>query len=202
MDDLGLREQFLPPVIRPLDDDMLVVGRAMPVLEEDLDSDGLAVATNLNKPFGLMFEALDSLQPGEVYLATGSASPYALWGGLMSNRAIKLGAAGAVLDGYSRDTREIRVLGFPTFSHGGYAQDQRSRGRVVDYRSGVTIGAVRVEPGDLVYGDLDGICVVPWAAAPDVLRNALDKVERENLVRGQILAGSSTVDTFERYGAM
>ena len=149
-----------------------------------------------------MLEALDSLRPGEVYVATGSSSEYALWGGLMSNRAITLGAAGAVLDGYSRDTREIRSLGFPTFSYGAYAKDQRRRGRVVDYRTAVTIGSVLVEPGDLVFGDLDGICVVPWAAVEDVLRSALDKVGRENLVRRHILAGNSTVDAFERYGAM
>jgi regulator of RNase E activity RraA len=204
MDDLGLRERFLPPGIRPLSDDMIVVGRAMPVLEQDIPADGQGDRRDgtVDKPFGLMLEALDSLQAGEVYLATGSSAAYALWGGLMSNRAIALGAAGAVLDGYSRDTREIRSLGFPTFSQGAYAQDQRARGRVVDYRARVMIGSVVVEPGDLVFGDLDGICIVPWTAIDDVLRAALEKVSRENLVRRHILAGNSTVDAFERYGAM
>jgi 4-hydroxy-4-methyl-2-oxoglutarate aldolase len=204
MDDLGLRDRFLPPAIRPLSNDMVVVGRAMTVLEQDLlpDPDDLSGDDRIEKPFGLMLEALDSLQPGEVYLATGSASPYALWGGLMSNRALGLGAAGAVLDGYSRDTREILSLGFPTFSRGPYAKDQRRRGWVVDYRASVRIESVLVEPGDLVFGDLDGVCVVPWAAVDDVLRAALEKVGREDLVRRHILEGHSTVDAFERYGAM
>jgi regulator of RNase E activity RraA len=204
MDELGLRQQFLPPAIRPLSDDMVVVGRAMPVLEQDIafDTESVARDTRFDKPFGLMLEALDGLQPGEVYVAAGPSSEYALWGGLMSNRAIALRAAGAVLNGYSRDTREIRALGFPTFSYGAYAQDQRPRGRVVDYRTSVTIGSVRIEPGDLVFGDLDGVCVVPWGAVGDVLSRALDKVGREDLVRRHILAGNSTVDAFERFGAM
>jgi regulator of RNase E activity RraA len=66
----------------------------------------------------------------------------------------------------------------------------------------VTVASVRIEPGDLLYGDIDGVCVVPWAAVEDVLRRALEKVEREDLVRRHILAGNSSVDAFERYGAM
>jgi regulator of RNase E activity RraA len=73
---------------------------------------------------------------------------------------------------------------------------------VVDYRTAITIGSVVVEPGDLVFGDLDGVCVVPWAAVAEVLRAALEKVEREDLVRRHILAGNSSTDAFERYGAM
>lgn len=130
MDSMGLTRQFLPPEIRGLRPDMSVVGRAMPVLEADL-------AENDNwgdEAFGLMFRALDSLQRGEVYICTGSSPLYALWGGLMSTKAMSLGATAAVLDGYHRDTREILSLDFPVFSAGAYAQDQRLRGRVVDFR--------------------------------------------------------------------
>ncbi len=201
MDEMGLLDQFLPPTIRPLSDDMVVVGRAMTVLEVDINDSGPRAAEQ-ERPFGLMFEALDSLKPGEVYLATGSSRAFALWGGLMSNRAITLGAAGAVLDGFSRDTREIRALKFPTFSYGGYGQDQRPRGKVVAYGVPVTIGSVNVEPGDLVFGDLDGVCVIPRARASEVLHVALRKVDTENLVRKHILKGNSSVDAFERFGAM
>jgi regulator of RNase E activity RraA len=86
-----------------------------------------------------MLEALDDLKPNEVYICTGGSPRYALWGELMSIRAMHCGAAGAVLDGYSRDTRGILKLGFPTFSHGSYAQDQNPRGKVVDYRVPIVI---------------------------------------------------------------
>src|SRR5579884_1613731 len=113
LDQLGFLHQFLPPSIRPLHDDMVVAGRAMTVLEADL-AEGEPAA----KPFGLMLEALDDLKPGEVYVASAAVSPvrYAMWGELMSTRARHLGAAGAVLNGPSRDTRGILAMGFPVFS--------------------------------------------------------------------------------------
>ena len=116
MDQMGFRDQFLDPAIRPLRDDMIVLGRTMPVLEMDLD--GHVQETAESSPFGLMLEALDDLRTHEVYLAGGSTSNYALWGELMSVRAMQLGATGAVLNGYSRDTHGILRLNFPTFSFG------------------------------------------------------------------------------------
>src|SRR6476646_7714902 len=128
MDTLGLRRQFLPPQIQPLAPEMVVIGRAMPVLEADMGD------TPPAKPFGLMLDALDDLKANEIYVCTGASPTYALWGELMSMRALRLGAAGAVLDGCSRDTRGILKLGFPTFSSGRYAQDQAPRGHVTDFR--------------------------------------------------------------------
>lgn len=86
-----------------------------------------------NKPFGIMFGALDSLTQNEVYVASGASFRYALWGGLMSTRALHLKAEGAVLNGYVRDSWEIEKLGFSVFSRGIYAQDQGPRGKVIDY---------------------------------------------------------------------
>jgi len=195
MDKLGLRRQFLPPRIQPLDPAMITIGRAMTVLEADFFEEGA-------KPFGLMFEALDSLRPGEIYLCTGASPRYALWGELMSVRALACGAAGAVLDGYSRDTRGILALGFPTFSYGRYAQDQGVRGKVVDYRVPVEMEATRIEPGDIVFGDLDGVCVVPRAAERDVFSAALDKQRKEKTVRQALEAGITAREAFDTYGIL
>ena len=203
LDTLGLIYQFLPPEIKPLRDDMVVVGRAMPVLEADFFAASTPGQTDLShKPFGLMLHALDDLKPQEVYIASGSSPRYALWGELMSTRAIKLSAAGAVLDGYSRDTHGILRLGFPTFSYGRYAQDQGARGKVVDFRVPIEVGRVRVSPGDVVFGDLDGVLVVPKEAVQETFRLALEKVDKENLVRKAIEGGMSTVEAFERFGVM
>jgi regulator of RNase E activity RraA len=195
MDKLGLLHQFLPPSIRPLRDDMVVLGRAMPVLE--VDSVGPPV-----KPFGVMLEALDDLKAGEVYLAVGGSPNYALWGELMSTRAMRLGATGAVMTGYSRDTPGILALGFPTFSMGRYAQDQGPRGEVVDFRVPVRIGEVAIEPGDIVFGDVDGVLTIPKRAETEVLTRALEKAEKENLVRTAIENGMSTVEAFATFGVM
>jgi len=195
MDKLGLQHQFLPPSIRPLLDAMVVLGRAMPVLEIDSD-------TPPAKPFGLMLEALDSLRKGEVYFAAGGSPNYAMWGELMSTRAMQLGATGAVMVGYSRDTPQIRALGFPTFSMGSYAQDQAPRGHVADFRLAVQVGKVTIEPGDILFGDVDGVLVIPKKAETEVLTRALEKAEKENLVRTAIENGMSTVDAFATFGVM
>ncbi len=156
MDARGMTRQFLPPEIRGLRPGVGVVGRAMPVLEADLADD--FAGDGDGEAFGLMFRALDGLKPGEIYICAGASPLYALWGGLMSTKAMSLGATGAVLDGYHRDTREILELGFPVFSAGAYAQDQRLRGRVVDFRCSIEFrNKCRVAPGDLVVGDVDGV---------------------------------------------
>jgi regulator of RNase E activity RraA len=204
LDTMGLLHQFLPPAIRALRAEMVVVGRAMPVLEANCyAADEPRGQLPLSRqPFGLLFQALDDLRPHEVYVATGCAPRFALWGGLMTTRAQHLKAAGAVLDGYSRDTPEVLELGMPVFSRGGYAQDQGPRGKVVDYRVAVEIEGVRVAPGDIVFGDLDGVLVIPRAAEEEAIRKALEKASTENKVRDAIRAGMSTVEAFRRFGVM
>jgi len=202
MDKAGLTRQFLPPEIRALRPEKVLVGRAMPVLEADSAGE---IVGHTGKPdaFGLMFRALDSLKPRDVYICTGASPRYALWGGLMSTKAAALGASGAVLDGFHRDTREILELGFPVFSAGAYAQDQRLRGRVVDF--GCTIkfkNGCRVEPGDVIVGDIDGILAIPNENVGEIVEAALAKVAAEDQVRHLILSGEDTERIFAKTGVM
>ncbi len=204
MDKLELQHQFLPAQIRRLRADMIVAGRAMPVLAVDVFTEKVTGSANplMAKPFGLMLEALDDLRPNEIYLSTGSSPRNALWGELMSIRARKLGASGAVLNGYSRDTKAILDLGFPTFSWGPYGQDSSPRYKVMDFRVPLEIGAVRVRPGDILFGDIDGVCVIPTEAADEVFAKALEKVRGEKLVRKALEEGSSAVAAFAKHGIM
>ena len=204
MDKLGARRQFLPPQIRPLHPEMVTIGRAMTVLEADVFEEWPSGGRNelLTKPFGLMLEALDDLKLDEVYVCTGASPSYALWGELMSTRAMMCGAAGAIVDGYSRDTRGILALDFPTFSIGPYAQDQAPRGKVIDFRVPLQIGDARINPGDIVFGDIDGVCVVPREMESEVFAGALEKVRGEKTVRKAIERGMSAKAAFEKYGIM
>lgn len=201
LDRMGHLRQFLPAPVRAIDPAMVVAGRAMPVLEADYFGDeGFSELSR--RPFGRLFEALDDLKPHEVYLAAGGSPRYALWGGLMTTRARALGAAGAVLDGYHRDTAEILERQFPTFSLGAWAQDQGPRGKVVDWRVPIEFGGVRVRPGDIVFGDRDGVLVIPRAAEDDAIRLAWQKVHTESQVRIAIENGMSTVEAFRTFGVM
>lgn len=204
LDGMGFLKQFLSPTIRPLRPQMVVAGRAMPVLEANCfaASEPAGQLPLSRQPFGLLFQALDDLKPHEVYVATGCAPQFALWGGLMTTRAMHLKAAGAVLDGYSRDTAEVLEKGLPVFSYGGYAQDQGPRGKVVDYRVAVDINGVRIAPGDIVFGDQDGVLVIPRSAEEEAIRRALEKASTENRVRQAIEDGMSTVEAFKTFGVM
>lgn len=204
MDIMGYRRQFLPPTIQPLRDDMIVVGRAMPVLEMD-DEGGEGPGRNsdlVNRPFGLMLRALDALEPGDVYVCSGSSPTYALWGEIMSMAARNRGATGAVVNGYSRDTRGILAQDFPCFSMGRYAQDQRPRGKVVDFRCRIRCGEVSVCPGDIIFGDLDGVCIVPRAIEADVFVQALEKASGEKRVFEAIKKGMGAQAAWDEFGIM
>ena len=200
LDTMGYTRQFLPPQIRPLASGMVLAGRAMTVLEADCC--GVDVqSSGRREPFGLMFEALDSLKQGEVYICAGGSPDYARWGGLMSTRAKILGAAGAVLDGYSRDSRQILQLDFPTFSRGSYAQDQGPRGRVVDHHCPLRFeNGAEVQPGSLIFADDGGVLVIPPSVEEEAVGRALEKARGENKVAEAIKTGMSTQQAFRIFG--
>jgi regulator of RNase E activity RraA len=204
MDKMGYLHQFLSPRIQSLRDDMFVAGRAMPVLEADVHGEYHETSKNsiLKRPFGLMLEALDDLKKDEVYICTGASPDYALWGELMNSRASMLGAAGAVVDGYSRDTSGILNMDLPTFSYGRYAQDQAPRGKVIDFRIPIEMNGVNVNPGDIVVGDIDGVCIVPREIEEEVFTRSLEKARGEKLVKKAIDAGMSAREAFDKFGIM
>jgi regulator of RNase E activity RraA len=204
MDKLQLLHQFLPPQIHPLHQEMVTIGRAMPVLAADVFTERVSGSANplMEKPFGLMLEALDDLHRHEIYVNTGSSPRTALWGELMTTRASTLGAAGAVVNGYVRDTKSILKMNFPTFCFGSYGQDAAPRYKVVDFRVPIEIGGVLVRPGDILFGDIDGVCVIPSEAAEEVFAKSLEKARGEKLVKKAIEEGTSAVDAFQKFGIM
>jgi len=188
LDKLGFQHQFLHPSLKPVDPETVILGRAMPVLEADCFGEREMGNNPLStRPFGLMFEALDDLKHHEVYVCAGASHRYALWGGLMSTRALQCGAAGAVVHGFHRDTREILRLRFPVASFGSYAQDQGPRGKVVDWRVPI---------------EMDGVLVVPAEAVNEAFAGAFEKARGENAVLKALEQGMSTVQAFETFGIM
>jgi regulator of RNase E activity RraA len=195
LDILGLTHQFLPQPVQPIQESMRLIGRAMPVQIVDTWS-------RQKDPFGLMTEALDQILPGEVYLATGGSQNCAAWGEILTATARTRGGVGAVIDGYHRDTLRVLEQNWPVFSRGRYAQDASVRSRIVDYRCPVEIGGVHIEPGDLIFGDMDGVLVVPRAMEEEVVARALEKARGEKVVRKAIEAGSSSTEAFRKYGIL
>ena len=195
LDAMGYYHQFLPQAIRPLRDDMKLAGRAMTVLMID-------VFGVQKKPFGLLTEALDQLEEGEVYLASGGGRRCAYWGELLTAASRTRGAVGAVVDGWHRDTPQVLEQNWPVFSMGCYAQDSSVRTQVADYRCRLEVGNVTVLPGDIVFGDVDGVLVIPSKIADEAVEKALEKAAGEKTVRKAIEGGMSTTKAFETYGIL
>jgi len=195
LDDIGYDHQFLPQPIQPMRESMKLAGRAMPVLMID-------VFGKQKQPFGKLTEALDQLKPGEIYLASGGEMRCAYWGEILTATAKKRGAVGAAVNGYHRDTPKVFEQDWPVFSRGRFAQDSGVRTQVLDYRCPIEVGGVKVEPGDLVVGDLDGVLIVPAEVENEVIRRALEKARGEKLVRNEIEGGMSSTDAFRKYGIL
>ena len=208
LDQMGYPHQFLPAEIRPLasqvpaamltevkgENWLKLAGFACTVLENDIYGAP-------KKPFGYMTEALDQLRPGEIYVATG-AHHSALWGELLTASAKARGAVGAVLDGYTRDTPMVLEQDFPVFCTGTWAQDSSIRTYVFDYRCDIEIGQVTVHDGDLIFGDVDGVLVIPRAIAGEVIERALEKAATEKTMRRAIEGGMLVTEAFEKFGVL
>jgi len=195
LDALGRYHQFLPAPVQPISEDMKVIGRAMPVLMIDVHGPQ-------KKPFGLLTEALDDLRAGEVYVASGGGMRCAYWGELLTATARTRGAVGAVIDGYHRDTPQVLAQNWPVFSRGRFAQDSAVRTQVANFRCPLEIGGAWVEPGDLIFGDLDGVVIVPRDLERTVIVRALEKARGEKVVRRAIEAGLSATAAFKKFGIL
>jgi regulator of RNase E activity RraA len=176
-------------------EEMKVVGRAMPVLVIDVHGPQ-------KKPFGLLTESLDQLQPGEVYVNSGGAMRCAYWGEILTATARTRGAVGAVVNGYHRDTPRVLEQNWPVFSRGRFAQDSSVRMAVADFRCPIEIDGAWVNPGDLVFGDLDGVVIVPRELENEVIAKALEKARGEKSVRKAIEGGMSSTEAFRRFGIL
>jgi 4-hydroxy-4-methyl-2-oxoglutarate aldolase len=198
LDQVGVREQALPPRIRPLDESLVMVGRARTALYMDV----YAVTPGEN-PYALEIALIDSLKPGEIpVFACGASSRIAPWGELLSTAAKVRGAAGALMDGGVRDIKAIRAMKFPVF-HGGIAPlDSKGRGVVKAIDVPVECAGVAVHPGDLVFGDADGVVAVPQAVEAEVLKLAFSKTAGEVSTLRDLQAGESLAAVFAKYGIL
>jgi regulator of RNase E activity RraA len=124
------------------------------------------------------------------------------WGELLTTAAMARGAVGCVTDGLVRDVRHIRAAKFPMF-HGGIGPlDSKGRCRMIEMDRPVDCAGVRVSTGDTVFGDVDGVVVIPRAIANEVFARSVDKVSRENRTRDDLRAGLLLSEVFEKYGVL
>ena len=195
LDQLGCYHQFLPQPIQAIRDTFKLAGRAMPAVVADAYGPQ-------DRPFGKLTESLDQLQPGEVYVTGGGTMRCAYWGEILTATARMRGAVGAVIDGFHRDTPRVLEQNWPVFSRGRYGQDSSVRMQVINYRCPIEIGGVWIEPGDLLFGDLDAVVLIPRRRETEVVERALEKARGEKVVRKAIENGMSSTEAFKKYNIL
>jgi 4-hydroxy-4-methyl-2-oxoglutarate aldolase len=196
LDATGMRSQCLDPAVVSLRQGDVLLGYAFPVRIE-------AVVAVPAVPYQGLLAAIDSIGAGEVFVAAAEgASNVAIWGELVGTACAHRGAAGAVCDGYARDSTALRSFDFPVFCKGTVPYDSNGRSEVVAHRVSVDFGGVRVDPGDLVVADDDGVVIVPRAVSSEVVESALAKGESESQFRTAVKSGMGATEAFAKYGVL
>lgn len=193
LDSLGHRHSALPPSVRPLRPAWKLLGRAATL-------NAVSVSTEPLHPYAVEMECIDALRPGEVLMAaTNGDHGCALWGELLSTSARARGAVGVVLDGLTRDAARILAMDFPVFAAGFSPLDSKGRLDGIEHGRPIRMGDCVVRPGDWVFGDIDGVVVVPSMVAETAFAQALEKVSGENRVRDELARGRSLREVFAEY---
>ncbi len=196
LDRLGAREQAMRADIRPVYQGAIVVGRAYTVLTAN-------IFQVIDDPYKGEIEAVDSLKSNDIMVVcTNRSTRTCFWGELLSTAARARGARGIVIDGYTRDVAQIIAMQFPTFAAGMSVVDSAGRSIVVDHGCPVNCGDVLVNTGDIVFGDIDGVVVIPKELEKEVIPLALEKVGKENLTRNELLKGAMLKVVYAKYGVL
>jgi regulator of RNase E activity RraA len=196
LDAMGHRTSALPPDIRPLQSHWRLFGRVATL-------GAVAVTAKPERPYTVELACVDALEPGDVLVATTNGERgSALWGELLSTAARARGAVGGVIDGLTRDAAKITAMDFPVFAAGFSPLDSRGRLDATSHGQPIRIGQCLLRPGDWVFGDGDGVVVVPAGLAGEALPRALDKVSGENRVRAELARGRKATEVFAEYSIL
>lgn len=175
----------LPSAIKPISPTMRIAGPAFPV--------ATAPGNNL-----WVHRALAAAAPGDVLVvSTAGHHDAGYWGDIMTVAALARKVAGLVIDGCVRDSEAIEKLQFSVFARGlsirGTNKDTAAPGSL---RETITLVDARVEPGDLVVGDADGVVAIPKARVAEVLEKARERERREAEVVDRLRKGETTLEIY------
>ena len=179
LDRLGINGQALG--IHPIDRSFSLCGRAFTVR---------TIAVDVKAP-GSVGDYIDDVPPGEVVVLDNAGRLDAtVWGDILTTMANLRGLGGTVIHGVCRDSSRSLEVGYPIFSRGAYMRTGKDRVQAEGYNVPVSLGEVRVRPGDLLLGDADGVIVIPQEQESEVLEAAKQIEEAEDRIRQEIMTGT------------
>jgi 4-hydroxy-4-methyl-2-oxoglutarate aldolase len=199
LDDHSYRNQAMRSFIRPLDEAKVLFGRARTGLYTVVYD-----APESENPYDVEIALVDDLEVDDisVFACNGPTERIAPWGELLSTASMMRGAVGCITDGLVRDVRQIRELGFPVF-HGGIGPiDSKGRGKMIARDVVIECAGVTVNSGDLIFGDVDGVVVIPRNVITQIIKAALVKIKSENNTRDALKRGLLLSEVYEKYGVL
>ncbi len=188
LDRLGIAGQCLG--IKPLDHRFRLTGRAFTILYGPAST-----------PPGTVGDYIDDLEPDTVVvLDNGGRENATVWGDILTTVAHKRGIAGTVIDGACRDVHLSLSLGYPIFSRSYSMRTGKDRVQVEATNCTVNMGDARVNPGDILRGDADGVIVIPKAHEEEVLRIGEEVDATEGQILKAVREGAKLVDARRQFG--
>ena len=187
LDKLGLPGSALG--IAPVGAEPRMLGRAFTVRYEPVDLEP-----------GTVGDYIDDVPTGSVVvLDNGGRVDCTVWGGILTEVAARTGVAGTVVNGVCRDGAAAGQLGYPIFSRGRFMRTGKDRVQVAELNGAISLGDVRVRPGDILLGDGDGVVVVPREREMDVLHVALATRRAEEKIIESFRAGARLKDARDEH---
>lgn len=193
MDDLGLSGVLSKDFSLNLADQK-ILGRAK-TLQIDLCAD--------DQDFRGIYDGLnlyDHVVSNDIIVVANHAPGYAFFGELNANLAVRAGAVGAIIDGITRDWTDTRRMGFPVFAKGHYCRDTRKRGVVTSKNKTIVVDGISVHKDDLVFGDNDGIVVIPKMHEAAIIKESLNRKKNEAGILVAIAQGVRTGELLGQFG--
>ncbi|MCD2491997.1 RraA family protein [Lacrimispora sp. NSJ-141] len=196
LDGMGYRNQSIGMEIRPLMEDTVIFGPAF-------TSIGTEVYSMPENPLIAQCKVVDQIKEGEIYiLKTRGEYNCAVFGELFATAVQKRGGAGVLLDGLARDLKELKKMQFPLFYRGTSPKTSKGRCEINECQIPVEIGGVNIRPGDYIFGDADGIVVIPAEVSEEVFEKSIETIEKENMVRDGLINGQSLEHVYTEIGAI
>lgn len=191
-DDLGIQNKILSGFNLNLEGKK-ILGRAKTLkIKKRLDSDTSTI-----------YDALltyDTIVPNDIIVVENECPEFAYFGELNANLAIRAGAIGAIIGGNTRDSNEVRKLQFPVFSLGVNCQDIKHNGTVEYYNKPIKLGNVIIEVNDLIFGDIEGIVVIPQNMELRIIEIAKEVLKKENRIVSEVAEGIDVLEIRNRHG--
>ena len=191
--EMDIEAHALPHYMLPLKNEMKVCGPAFTIQS--------AKDPTIRDEMSARAQMLDVLYPGCICVwDTGGDDISAHWGEVMTRTAIGKGVRGAVVDGGLRDTMQVLSQHFPVFYKYRTPHGSLSHCKIIRYEKIIRVGEVIIYPGDIVFGDIDGVVIIPREVACEVLLKAEEKLSDEDVFKGWVESGMSAKEIVDRGG--